>query len=470
MNHFANADRLVPQPLAEQWADYQAVRQHTLDLAAPLSPEDCAAQSMPDASPVKWHLAHTTWFFETFILERLEPDFQPFHPAFRVLFNSYYNGVGDRHVRAQRGLITRPALDEVLAYRHQVDARMQRLCHDVTSPDNLQWLELMALGLQHEQQHQELLLTDVKHLLWMNPLRPAYREPARERPAGSALASAASSAAPPDWLQFDAGLVEIGHAGEGFCYDNETPRHRQWLEPFALATRLVSNGDYLAFIEAGGYREPDWWLSEGWDWVCAQQLNHPLYWQRGRQDALAAAAEDGWLEFTLHGLEPLELSRPVVHLSYFEADAYARWAGARLPTEAEWERAASCFESARGTQAREAPDSASTVVSGLAAGNSPAAVEPKPKDADGRGKAGSPHLQDLFGVCWQWTSSSYASYPGYQPAAGAIGEYNGKFMVNQYVLRGASCATPLGHSRASYRNFFPATARWQFSGLRLARS
>jgi ergothioneine biosynthesis protein EgtB len=393
-------------------ARYNAVRARTVALSAPLSEEDCCAQSMPDASPIKWHMAHTTWFFETFILERFEADFQPHHPAFRVLFNSYYNGVGEKHARAQRGLLTRPAFAEVLAYRHAVDARItQLLAQSLPRSAAADLAALLELGLQHEQQHQELMLTDVMHLLSMNPMKPAYTD----APTGLRMQEA-----PPEWLTFDAGVVEIGHAGDGFFFDNETPRHRQFVEPYALASRLVTNAEFLAFIDAGGYRDPALWLSEGWDWVRSQQLTQPLYWQR---------AEEGWRQFTLHGLQPLDLHAAASHLSYFEADAYARWAGARLPTEAEWEHAAIAASDSR-----------------------------------------QDNLSQLFGTCWQWTSSSYAPYPGYVTAEGALGEYNGKFMVNQYVLRGSSSVTPAGHSRATYRNFFPATARWQFSGIRLARS
>jgi ergothioneine biosynthesis protein EgtB len=396
---------------------FDHVRQRSLHLAEPLSPEDCCAQSMPDASPIKWHLAHTTWFFETFILEPREAGFQPFHPAFRVLFNSYYNGVGAKHPRAQRGLLTRPALDLVLAYRADVDQRMARLL--ASAPGDAALAALVELGLQHEQQHQELMLTDVKHLLAQSPLYPAYLE--------SPL-PASTPVAPLAWIDFDGGLAEIGHTGAGFAFDNELPRHRQYIAPFALASRLVTNAEYLEFIEAGGYRDPALWLSDGWDLVTKGVLQQPLYWVR-----------DGgqWLEFTLHGLQPLDPARPATHLSLYEADAYARWRGARLPTEAEWEFAA-----------RDAT---------LACGD----LHPR--------AAGSAGLAQMFGECWQWTSSSYAPYPGFAPAEGAIGEYNGKFMINQYVLRGSSCATPHGHARASYRNFFPAGARWQFTGIRLAR-
>ncbi|MBV8665437.1 MAG: ergothioneine biosynthesis protein EgtB [Burkholderiaceae bacterium] len=401
---------------------FYGVRKRTVELAKPLSEEDCCAQSMPDASPVKWHMAHTTWFFETFILERFERDFRPHNGAFRVLFNSYYNGVGDKHPRAQRGLLTRPSTDEVLAYRHNVDARMGVLLEHLQS-DVPELAALVELGLQHEQQHQELILTDIKHLLAMNPLFPAY---ARNSNSGGHSAPAAALT----WLPFDAGVVEIGHAGDGFCFDNEQPRHRQFVERFSLASRLVTNAEYAAFVDAGGYRDPALWLSEGWDWVRNNGLQLPLYWQ---SDAV------GWSEFTLYGLQKLEPHAPAVHLSYFEADAYARWAGARLPTEFEWELAA----------AKSSP--------GANSGLHPQTTR----------QAG---LSQLFGAAWQWTSSSYAPYPGYAPAAGAIGEYNGKFMSNQYVLRGSSCSTPVDHARASYRNFFPATARWQFSGVRLAKS
>jgi ergothioneine biosynthesis protein EgtB len=397
--------------------EFEQVRQRSVHLAEPLSSEDCCAQSMADASPVKWHLAHTTWFFETFILEPREPGFRPFHPAFRVLFNSYYNGVGAKHPRPQRGLLTRPAFGEVLDWRRDVDRRIARLLQDAAQDSTL--AALVELGLQHEQQHQELILTDLKHLLAHNPLYPAYLD--------SALPESCP-AAPLAWLDFEGGLAEIGHRDAGFCFDNELPRHRQYLAPFQLASRLVTNGDYLEFIEAGGYRDPALWLSEGWDRVCSGEMTQPLYWRE----------EDGRrMEFTLHGLQPLDLARPVTHVSLYEADAYARWRGARLPLEAEWEFAARDVAVSCGD------------------------LHPRAAGSDG--------LAQMFGECWQWTASSYAPYPGYAPAAGALGEYNGKFMVNQYVLRGSSCATPHGHARASYRNFFPAGSRWQFTGIRLAR-
>ncbi len=394
---------------------FHAARRRTVSLAKPLSEEDCCVQSMPDASPIKWHMAHTTWFFETFILERFETGFKPFHDAFRVLFNSYYNGIGQKHPRAQRGLLTRPSTDEVLAYRHNVDARLGKLLEDLMRAgaigDSQAVAALVVLGIQHEQQHQELILTDVKHLLAQNPLFPAYVQN-NEGTIGRA--------APLAWQAFDAGVVQIGFEGNGFCFDNELPRHRQFVEPYALASRLVTNGEYAAFVADGGYRDPSLWLSEGWDWVRANDLQQPIYWQRDMKEVREGAR---WHEFTLHGLQSLDMQAPLLHISYFEADAYAHWSGARLPTEFEWEAAA----------------------------------------------ARHPKLPQLHGVAWQWTSSSYAPYPGFVPAAGAIGEYNGKFMVNQYVLRGSSLATPEGHARLSYRNFFPATARWQFSGIRLAK-
>jgi ergothioneine biosynthesis protein EgtB len=389
---------------------FHDVRERTLALASPLSAEDCCVQSMPDASPAKWHLAHTTWFFETFVLERWEPDFKPFDPAFRVLFNSYYNAVGEKHPRPQRGLLTRPGLDVVHAYRANVDARLQLLLAIQGLPAEL--ATLVVLGIQHEQQHQELLLTDIKHLFSCNPLFPVYQQ---SQPATGTIPALV-------WQTFEAGVTEVGHTGEGFCYDNETPRHRVYLQSYRLASRLVTNGEFADFIAAGGYADPAYWLAEGWDWRTGQGREHPLYWQTdARRDGNGARIE--WQEFTLGGLLPLDPHQPVVHVSYYEAEAYSRWANARLPTEMEWEFAA--------TSAGEG-------------------------------------MSQLFGEVWQWTSSSYAPYPGFRAGPGAVGEYNGKFMVNQYVLRGGSSATPAGHTRATYRNFFPATACWQFSGIRLA--
>jgi ergothioneine biosynthesis protein EgtB len=416
---------------------YAEVRGATRALAAPLSEADCQVQSMPDASPVKWHLAHTTWFFETFVLERHERTFAPFHPAFRVLFNSYYNGIGEQHPRPQRGLVTRPGLAEVLAYREAVDRRMAVL---LDRPHSAALAQLVTLGLHHEQQHQELMLTDVKHLLSCNPLAPAYAS-ALPAPAQPLAATDASG-----WVDCGGGLVEIGHPrGDeaGFAFDNETPRHRHYLRPYALARGPVSQGDYAAFIADGGYAEPRWWLAAGWDALRAQRIEAPLYWR-----------DDG-RQFTLHGLQPRDAQAPAVHLSYYEAEAYARWWSAqhpgqpqaRLPTEAEWEHAAAGAT--------------------LAGANFVETGALQPRAATARPAHGGP-LQ-MFGDVWEWTASSYAPYPGYQAWEGAVGEYNAKFMVDQYVLRGGSCATPASHMRASYRNFFPAGTRWQFSGVRLAR-
>ena len=424
-------------PSTDLLSRYADVRARSIALVAPLSPEDCGAQSMPDSSPAKWHLAHTTWFFETFVLEPNEPGFAPFHPAFRMLFNSYYNGVGAKHPRPQRGLLTRPSLAEVLAYRANVDQRMARLVPTVL--DHAALCSLIELGLQHEQQHQELLVTDVKHLLSCNSTFPAYGT-AADSAGDLALAPATE---PFGWLTLNGGLVDIGHRGDGFAFDNEGPRHRTYLAPYALASRLVTNAEWQAFVEDGGYDNPAHWLAEGWDWRVAQRLEHPLYWHR---------LDSGvWHAFTLAGLQPLRGDLPMVHLSYYEADAYARWVGARLPTEAEWEHAAQFAGADGGNRygSHDMPD-----------------VQRGERGQDGHDGQG---LEQLFDSAWQWTQSSYAAYPGFRTADGAVGEYNGKFMVNQYVLRGSSCATPPGHARSTYRNFFPATARWQYTGVRLAR-
>ena len=428
-------------PLSAPQRRFHAVRQQTLALTEPLSEADCQAQSMPDASPAKWHLAHTTWFFETFILERFESAFRPFDPAFRALFNSYYQGVGEAFPRPQRGLITRPGLAEVKAYRAQVDARMASLLAQGAQGADRELSNLLELGLQHEQQHQELLLTDLKHLFSCNPTHPVYHP---QWP----LATVAPQ--PLHWCGFDGGITQIGHRGEGFAFDNETPRHAVLLQPYALASRLVTHGEWLAFMDDGGYTDPRWWMAAGWDWVCGQGIRAPLYWQRDGEPT----QHGGWTNFTLHGRVPIDPHTPVVHIGWFEADAYARWRGAqtgeplRLPTEAEWEHAAQ-------QQGPAWMDDGNFLESG--------ALHPMPLASGGEG------LQQMGGDVWEWTASLYTAYPGYRPWAGAVGEYNGKFMVNQMVLRGGSCATPREHIRTSYRNFFPTDARWQFTGLRLAR-
>ncbi len=423
---------------------YTTVRSQSLALAAPLSEAECQVQSMPDASPVKWHLAHTTWFFETFVLATHVPGHRPFDPAFKVLFNSYYNGVGAQHPRAQRGLVTRPDLATVRAWRSAVDDQMATLLAMPLPPGVA---DLVELGLQHEQQHQELILTDVLHLLSCNPLAPVYLP----LPPATAWSG---PAAPLRWIDQAAGLVDIGDAGSGFAFDNERPRHAQHLRPFALASRPVRQGEWAAFIADGGYADPRWWMSAGWDWVRQQQVAAPLHWRRAGGAPATGPAD--WQVFGLRGLQPLQPDAPVCHIGWFEADAFARWHAAqhpgsppsRLPTKAEWEHAAR----AQWPQA-------------LAAGNllESGALRPQPAAGEGLG------LQQLAGDVWEWTASPYTAYPGYRPWAGAVGEYNGKFMVNQMVLRGGSCATPRSHIRASYRNFFPTDARWQFSGVRLAR-
>ncbi len=430
----SNVQRLRVGPAKRGGTDldhFRQVRTQSEALAEPLSAEDCAGQSMPDASPVKWHLAHTTWFFETFVLEALLPGYQTFAPGFRVLFNSYYQSVGAQHPRPRRGLLTRPSLDEVRAYRAHVDRCIEALFAEGRIAGEA--ARVVGIGLHHEQQHQELLLTDVKHLLASNPLLPAYREdlptpPPRELPE----------------LRFErvpTGIRSIGHDGAEFHFDNEAPRHDVLVPGFALASRLVTNGEFLAFIEDGGYRQPQWWLAEGWDTVQREGWEAPGYWLP--DDPQRPDRHAGWRVFTLGGLRSLQRDAPVCHVSYFEADAYARWAGGRLPTEHEWEVVAR----------REEP-----VGNFVEAG----ALHPVPgADADG--------FAQLFGDVWEWTQSPYVGYPGYRTDEGALGEYNGKFMVNQFVLRGGSCATPASHIRATYRNFFPAAARWQFSGIRLAR-
>ena len=423
-------------------ADYRRTRALTLALAAPLGPEDQCVQSMPDASPTKWHLAHTTWFFETFVLAG--PGFSAYRPGWDYLFNSYYQTLGAMHPRPLRGLLSRPTVAEILAYRAWVDEQVLALLErDAASPEQR---ARIVLGLHHEQQHQELLLTDAKHLLAQNPLSPAYRAGGRPRPATSPTPPADA------WVEDPGGLIEIGRPSTnvGFGFDNEGPRHTLWLAPFALARRPVTCGQYLGFIADGGYRRTELWLAAGWDTVRREGWTAPGYW-RAEPDGDPDDAS-GWREFTLDGLVPLDLDAPVVHLSFYEADAFARWAGARLPSEAEWEHLAG-REPVTGNLLPVDPE-------GLAA--APLHSTASTADAD----VGP--LAQAFGDVWEWTASPYLGYPGYRPPAGAVGEYNGKFMADQWVLRGGSCATPADHVRATYRNFFPSPTRWQFAGVRLA--
>jgi ergothioneine biosynthesis protein EgtB len=405
---------------------FAAIRHTTEALVAPLTAEDCALQSMPDCSPAKWHLAHTSWFFETFILEPTLAGYRVFNPAFRVLFNSYYQTVGEQYSRPRRSLLTRPSLEEVLRYRSHVNEAMAQLFARGAPCAAL--AAAIELGLNHEQQHQELLLTDIKHLFSFNPLQPVYqaRSVESQRPA---LAL--------DWLAYSGGVVSIGHDANGFAFDNEGPAHKHYLAPYQLASRTVTNAEYLAFVEAGGYDRPELWLSDGWNKVRGEAWRHPLYWEQRGGD---------WHCHTLNGFLPLNLNEPVCHVSQYEADAYARFADARLPTEMEWEHAAVGADS-----------NGNFVNSGR--------VHPAP--AVPNQVSGSP-LQ-MFGDTWEWTASAYLPYPGFKTSAGALGEYNGKFMSNQMVLRGGSCVTPQSHIRATYRNFFPPDARWQFNGIRLAR-
>lgn len=400
---------------------FRRIRTLTTSLCAQLEPEDLVVQSMPDASPAKWHLAHTTWFFEQFLLRPLVRGYRPFHPKYEYLFNSYYESVGPMHRRAARGMLTRPTIKEVLAYREHVDGHMLELI--AGQEDEERVASLATLGLHHEQQHQELLLTDIKHLFAQNPLLPVFR--ARATPL-------ARAAEPMHFASFEGGMKEIGANGKHFCFDNETPRHREYVESFALADRPVVNAEYQEFIREGGYRRAELWLSDGWATVNREGWTRPIYWS----ESLDA-------EFTLAGLEPLQPGAPVCHLSYYEADAFARWAGARLPTEAEWESAAATL-----------PMDGNFLEDDL--------LHP--------GIGGdSTGLKQMFGDVWEWTRSPYVAYPGFRPLTGSLGEYNGKFMCNQLVLRGGSCATPRDHIRATYRNFFYPTARWQFTGVRLAR-
>ena len=407
---------------------YGRVRAFTESLCAPLATEDYVVQSMPDTSPVKWHLAHTSWFFETFVLAAAKPGHSPYDPDFAFLFNSYYQTVGEMHSRPHRGLLSRPTVDEVFRYRAHVDDHVRAVLeHGLDTELG----HVLILGLHHEQQHQELIVTDLKHMLSCNPLRPAYRRP-------GAAASALPPVGPMRWHEHAGGLQWVGQRGDAFAYDNEGPRHRRFLNPFLLASRLATCGEYLEFIADGGYQQPQLWLSEGWEAVQSRGWQAPLYWER---------RDDTWWIFTLEGMRPVDPHEPVVHLSYYEADAFANWTGYRLPTECEWE-----------VVARELS------VEGNFAENRLLHPIRAPQPV-----AESPGITQMYGDAWEWTLSPYSPYPGYRAPSGALGEYNGKFMCSQMVLRGGSCATPRDHMRPTYRNFFHPAARWQFSGVRLAR-
>ena len=408
---------------------FLAVRHGTERLCEPLETEDFVVQTMPEVSPAKWHLAHTSWFFETFVLGAGLPGYSAIDGRYAYIFNSYYHSAGDRHPQPQRGTLSRPTVHEVFDYRRHVDRGMQRLFADSSQREMEDLAFVIELGINHEEQHQELILTDIKHVLAANPLEPAYR-------AAGSLESG-GTAAPVRWIAFNGGLIDIGHAGTGFAFDNELPRHRVYLRPFELADRLVSCGEYLSFIQDRGYERSELWLSDGWDIAQRSGWRAPLYWKQ---------SAGAWQLFSLYGSRKIDPSEPVCHVSYYEADAFARWAGARLPLEEEWELA-----------------STATPVEGnlLEAGH----LHPI-----GVGNRDQGRLKQLFGDVWEWTGSAYLPYPGFVPFMGGLGEYNGKFMSNKMVLRGGSCATPRRHIRATYRNFFAPDARWQFSGIRLARS
>ena len=405
---------------------YQEVRQQSENLCQPLNPEDYVVQPIVDVSPPKWHLAHTTWFFETFLLARFKPGYRVFHPDYGYLFNSYYEHAGERVLRTDRGNLTRPGVDEIYAYRQHVDREMEDLLNSSYSPED-EIFRVLEIGLQHEQQHQELLITDIKYILGHNPVFPAY---------GSHNSSLSSNKQKAEaFLDVPQGIYNIGHEGTGFCFDNELAMHQVFLPPFRIMNRLVTNGEYLDFIEAGGYKDFSHWLMEGWEWVKAEDICTPLYWHKFNAQ---------WYSYTLYGLEPLDINAPVTHISFYEADAYARWRGSRLPSEYEWETACKMYQPSIPENAQFQDE-----------GN----FVPRP--------AGSNNFQ-FYGDCWEWTGSAYRPYPYFKKEEGALGEYNGKFMINQMVLRGGSCATPENHIRSTYRNFFHPHLRWQFTGIRLA--
>ena len=406
--------------------EYLQVRQDSEKLAAPFTEADQTVQSMPDASPIKWHLAHTSWFFETFVLKQFQRDYSPFNEQFEYLFNSYYNSVGAQFTRANRGLISRPGKEEVVEYRHFVDDAMLQLLESFENDYPQDFVALMELGLAHEQQHQELLVTDIQHALSMNPIPQKITQPAAPFPETPVM----------DWLGVDEGLYQVGYDGHDFCFDNEMPNHKVYLPSFRVSNRLITNGEYLAFMNDNGYDNANVWLSEGWAWKNNENIHAPLYWQKHG---------NVWVTTSLSGMQALDLNAPVMHISFFEANAFATWAGARLATEFEWEVIAQSY-----------PE--------IDAHINPSVLKPQPLVPSKN------QMHQLFNTLWQWTASQYLPYPGFKVADGAVGEYNGKFMSNQFVLRGGSCASPLNHIRATYRNFFPATARWQYTGIRLVKN
>jgi ergothioneine biosynthesis protein EgtB len=428
--HFHSGSGRVERLLAR----FHQIRDFTNMLCTGLEPEDYVVQSMPDVSPTKWHLAHTTWFFETFILKKFDRGYRSEIPQYAYLFNSYYNAAGDMHRRDLRGLISRPTVREAQRYRASIDSHIDDLLTDAEEKLLDEIEPILVLGIHHEQQHQELLVTDIKHVFAQNPLYPVFR--GRDAEPGR-VAAATERRRPCQFVDFEEAMVEIGHDGRGFAYDNEGPRHRALVAAFSLASRPLTNGEYMAFIEDNGYARPELWLSLGWMTVNEQRWQAPLYW---------AKRDGAWWNFTLSGFRPVEESEPVTHVSYFEADAYANWARARLPTEFEWERAASDYP---------------------VEGNLVEEEHFHPRALSASGDDG--HLDQMFGDVWEWTRSAYSPYPRYRAVPGALGEYNGKFMCNQYVLRGGSCATSRSHIRRTYRNFFQPEKRWQFTGIRLAR-